>query len=1002
MCFGRTRETFSGACGCVEDFLKSTFKGITQFIGAFLILTATLISPQVSSGAQVKPVRRVLIFHELGLSSPAETLLDQQIVGVLENLPFQIELYREYLEANLFHDPTEQQEIRKSFLHRYRERKLDLIIALGMHPLDFIADVHERAFKGVPIVFGGVSVDRAGSLNLDSHFTGVWESFEPEKTLEVALRLQPGTRHVVVVGGKTDFDLELEARFQKHLRSYEPSLDIKYITDLPMPELLGAVSHLPPNTVVLMTHVGLDAAGTSFVGASQADPIVLEASNAPVFGPSDVDLGHGEVGGYLDSFALEGRNIGQMATRILGGESPKDIPIVTGANVYMFDWRALRRWGFSESNLPPGSIVLNRQPTVWESFKWYIAGGVCLLLVQTSLIIGLLWERANRRKAEAELAFTYDRLRLAVETGKAVGWDWDIKTGQDRWFGDLQTVFGISSDAYCGRVEDFSRRVHPEDKQLVSKAVADARENRKPYAAEFRVIRDDETVRWLTARGNFYYANNGDAERMLGMSVDITDRKLAEQQVRESQNRLAAIVSSAMDAIITIDEEQRIILFNPAAEKIFGCSAGDAIGSSVDRFIPERFRADHRVHIRRFSESAITNRVMGGMSGLRTNGEEFPIESSISQIQPGGAKLYTVTVRDITDRVRAEEAIRESEQRFRLVANTAPVMIWTTGTDKLCDYVNKPWLDFTGRTIEQELGNGWAEGIHSEDVDHCLRTYREAFDNREQFEMEYRLRSRDGEYRWIFDRGVPRFNADWTFAGYIGCCIDVTDRKRAEEALSTIGRRLIEAHEEERTWIGRELHDDINQRLALLAVELDQWSKEQSRSTFYEHLSHAQSRITEISKDVQALSHRLHSSKLDYLGLTSAARSFCKELSDKAKVEVQFSHSAVPSTMPKEVSLCLFRVLQEALQNAIKYSGIRLFRVDLQGTPDGIELTVSDDGIGFDETEEVSRQGLGLISMRERLQMVHGVLKVKTHQGAGTTISARVPLQMAELRAKAG
>jgi len=188
----------------------------------------------------------------------------------------------------------------------------------------------------------------------------------------------------------------------------------------------------------------------------------------------------------------------------------------------------------------------------------------------------------------------------------------------------------------------------------------------------------------------------------------------------------------------------------------------------------------------------------------------------------------------------------------------------------------------------------------------------------------------------------------------------------------------------------------------LLAVELDLWSKVGSRSKFSEHLSHAQNRITEISKDLQALSHRLHSSKLDYLGLTAAARSFCKELSDKAGVEVQFSPSAVPSTLPKEVSLCLFRVLQEALQNAVKYSGVKVFRVNLCGTPDGMELTVSDDGIGFDEHDWFSRQGLGLISMRERLQMVDGAFDIRTHPGGGTTISARVPLREAEMQAKAG
>src|SRR4029077_12063956 len=182
--------------------------------------------------------------------------------------------------------------------------------------------------------------------------------------------------------------------------------------------------------------------------------------------------------------------------------------------------------------------------------------------------------------------------------------------------------------------------------------------------------------------------------------------------------------------------------------------------------------------------------------------------------------------------------------------------------------------------LEEELGDSWAAGLHPDDVNASLQTYTEAFDRRESFEMQYLLRRHDGQSRWVLDKGVPRFNPDGTFAGYIGACIDITERKLAEEAMSTIGRRLIEAHEEERTWIGRELHDDINQRLALLAVELDRWNQHSPPTEpLSEKVRHAQERITEIAKDVQGLSHRLHSSKLEYLGLPRAANSFCKELS---------------------------------------------------------------------------------------------------------------------------
>jgi PAS domain S-box-containing protein len=140
---------------------------------------------------------------------------------------------------------------------------------------------------------------------------------------------------------------------------------------------------------------------------------------------------------------------------------------------------------------------------------------------------------------------------------------------------------------------------------------------------------------------------------------------------------------------------------------------------------------------------------------------------------------------------QSAHVIRESEERFRLISNSAPVMIWLAGTDRLCTYVNQAWLQFTGRPREVELGNGWVEGVHNEDLKPCTETYSQAFDKRQSFEMEYRLRRSDGAYRWILDNGVPRFNPDGSFAGYIGSCLDITERKLAQDTLASVGRRLM-------------------------------------------------------------------------------------------------------------------------------------------------------------------------------------------------------------------
>jgi PAS domain S-box-containing protein len=843
-----------------------------------LLLVGCLLLFQDPAPAQVKEVRRVLVFNDLGsMSSPGFAAVDQAIAAGLEKSPYQIEFYNEHLEATLFPEEASQRQFREWFAIKYHDRKPDVIIAAGQASLKFMVESHEKAFPNTAIIFCGSTEEMLHKLKLDSYFTGVWAVAEPEKTLKTALRLQPATKHVVVVGGVGTFDRDTEGIVRRSLRNYESTLDFTYLTDLDVATLLERLRHLPSNTIVFHTSITQDAKGTRFIDATQSVPMVASAANAPVFVLDDVDLGLGSVGGDLLSWAATGQLAAEMAVRVLNGEKPQDIPIVKSPNVYMFDGRALRRWGFKESNLPPDSVVLYRQPTAWESYKWYIIVGIALIVVETLLLFGLVWHKVRRRRAEHKL--------------------------------------------------------------------------------------------------------------------------------RESQDRLAGIVGSAMDAIIAIDEEQRIVLFNAAAEKMFGCTQTDAVGTSIDRFVPQRFRLEHGAHLRRFGESGVTTRSMGPLGALwavHANGREFPIEASISHVEADRRKLFTVIIRDITERRLAEQALRESEERFRLVANTAPVMIWMSGTDKLCNYFNQPWLEFTGRSIEAELGNGWAEMVHPEDFQRCLDTYQEAFDRHERFQMQYRLRRHDGEYRWLLDIGVPRLNPDGSFAGYIGSCIDVTERRLAEEAMASMGRRLIEAHEEERTWIGRELHDDVSQRLALVVIELEQWGQKHSKSEvdIHEHIGHIKQRLSDLGKDVQALSHRLHSSKLDYLGLTVAANGFCREFSEQQNVEIDFTHEGMPRTVPKEISLCLFRILQEALQNAVKYSGVRHFSVKLEGTSAEVKLTISDNGAGFDQQSALSGRGLGLISMRERIHLVKGELSITSQPAGGTTVYARVPFEAEERRTR--
>ena len=350
----------------------------------------------------------------------------------------------------------------------------------------------------------------------------------------------------------------------------------------------------------------------------------------------------------------------------------------------------------------------------------------------------------------------------------------------------------------------------------------------------------------------------------------------------------------------------------------------------------------------------------------------------------------------LVKRRRTERSLRLSEERFRLMSNAAPVMIWSAGPDKRCTNVNRTRLDFTGRPIEAELGDGWTEAVHPDDVRHCREIYTQAFDRREPFRMEYRLRRHDGEYRWILDTGVPRFAVDG-FAGYIGSAIDVTELKLASVALSHLSRRLLQSHENERAWIARELNDDLCQRLMGLTLQLHSLSK-----TSRGGASEMPARVEELCVQLGDLAGEIHAisddwySRLELLGLAASARSFCQDLSARHGVTIDFRHDGVPDDLPDAVALALFRVLQEALGNAVRHAAVRRVSVSLGGSRDEIQLDVADEGVGFDPEAAMRSHGLGLISMRERLNLVDGECQIASRPGGGTRIRARVPLRRSD------
>jgi len=376
--------------------------------------------------------------------------------------------------------------------------------------------------------------------------------------------------------------------------------------------------------------------------------------------------------------------------------------------------------------------------------------------------------------------------------------------------------------------------------------------------------------------------------------------------------------------------------------------------------------------------------------GLRKDGTEFLVEISLSPIMTSEGFLVTSAIRDITERKRQEEALRASEEKFRNVFSEAGVGMVIVSPEGRFLAANRTFCDCLGYT-EKELLEKTVESITlPEDWPSFSQKLNKALKEGRGFQwVQKRCLHKGG--RIVFTESSTSLirGRDGSPQYFVAEILDVTSRKEAEDALSAMTRKLIEAQEQERARIGRELHDDINQRLAMLGVELEQLQENPSEVS--NRVQELRKEIGEISNDVQALSHELHSSKLEYLGVIGGIKSWCKEFAERQRTEIDFKNE-VSSPLPFEVGLSLFRVIQEALHNSSKHSGVKRVELQLREDSGEIHLLISDSGRGFDVEAASHGKGLGLTSMRERVRLLNGTISIESKLMGGTTIHIRVPL----------
>jgi PAS domain S-box-containing protein len=653
------------------------------FVWAMLALT---LSTAAAAGS-----KRVLIIHSFGNASPPFTT---------ESIAFETELTKQSKErldldeVSLDHARYAAPEMQEALVEYLRKRQAkwqpDLVVPIGSPAAVFVAKYRDRLFPQTPILYTALDQRRLPPEALHKNAALVGTKFDMPGFVEDILQVAPATTNIVVVIGASELEQYWAAAFQKGFEPFTNRVTFTWLNHLPFNQMLERLSKLPPRSFIFMILLLRDAAGVMHNG-DDALKRIHDVANAPVNSIFQHQLGLGIMGGCLYQSDIQGAEAARIALRILHGEPATNFsPVIVEALGAQYDWRELQRWKISEARLPRGSLVRFRQPTLWQRHRGWIIAGVSLVIIETLLILGLIVNLVKRRRLEVSVRETEERMTLAANAAGLRLWEWDVATGKVWAAGPLVEKIG-PDNAKAAHFTELFQTVHPDDRNGVALALKRSLDGGGDFEHVHRRLLTDGKILWLAARGRVEFDERLKPVRMRGVSMDITARKAAEDQARES------------------------------------------------------------------------------------------------------------------------------EGRFLVMANAAPVLMWAAGPDKLGTFFNQPWLEFTGRTLEQELGYGWAEGLHPDDHDRCLKDYYQAFDSRRPFSIEYRLRRYDGQYRWILDHGIARYDPNQNFAGYIGSCVDVTERRAAEAEAERSRQEL--AHMGRVSTLGElsgSLAHELNQPLAAI------------------------------------------------------------------------------------------------------------------------------------------------------------------------------------------
>ncbi|MDN5849841.1 MAG: ATP-binding protein [Nitrococcus sp.] len=502
------------------------------------VLLALLLVAVCAAGAEPK---RVLILYSFGRRvAPFSEVAAAFRTTLVRQLNHGVVLYETSLDLAQFEAPVAEGAFADFLAQRFARRRLDLIVTIGAPAADFAARHRKRLFPAIPMLVVGLDKRFLPPEPLRTNSTVVTGKISFSGMVANILHILPKTKNIVVAIGSSPLERSWLAQMRRQFAPFIPRVRFIWFNRLPVEEMQRRAAALPAHSVILFGPLVRDAAGVPYEHYAALKRL-RAAANAPIFGYFESQLGLGIVGGRLYQERAVGVRAARAAIRILRGEAPAAItPRVLVTALPRYDWRELRRWSIDEARLPAGSEVLYRAPSLWMRYKWHIIAAMTLGLAQALFILALLLNRRRLRIAQSDLHESEQRMRLAAEITKLGLWVWDIRDNAVWVSESSRALFGLAP-AQSIDFERFLERLHPEDGESTRQAMQRCLEGEGHYAAQCRILLSEQGTRWIAMQGRVEFDRDGKPARLLGASIDITERKSAELEVQHQRRELAHV-----------------------------------------------------------------------------------------------------------------------------------------------------------------------------------------------------------------------------------------------------------------------------------------------------------------------------------------------------------------------------------------------------------------------------------------------------------------------------